>query len=775
MPTRQNGNMAAGYSKGNDDSINFREIFNNYSRYWPLFLASVAIALTLAFIYSKFQKPIYTSVASLEMQDSKDKPTEEKSALHELDLFDAPKVVENEIQILKSRQLVKDVVNHLRLWTNYKVKRILNQRDLYGASPVKINFVNADDLGQNQSLDVQILNKKTYQVTFKGQKPSKHNFGEVVTDSLGTWAISSTPYLRFYMGKVIQVDINNPESTIQGYQKALNVDLQDKLASIVQITVMDQNPKRGEDFINTLIYYYNQAEVAQKNNITKATLSFIDKRLDSLKGELNYAENKVAGYRSGTGITDVNAQSQMYLQDAQANSGKLNDVNVQLNVINGLEQYVNSGGDRDVPSTMGLSDPGLVTLIQSLANLQLKKTELLGTLPPGNPQFEPLNKQIANVKAAIKENISNIKSNLLATKASLQSVKSNVQSSIQSLPVQQKQIVGLSRQQSVKETLYNYLLQKREEISLRYASSLSDPRMVDVAYTMPLSSSKKYTPFAIALLLGLILPAGYLYGQEVIKNSINKRKDIEDATTIPVVAEFNYIKLPSEIVLNNRNNTLNYILIEQFRHLRTQLNFLNQLSQTGNVTMITSSMANEGKSFISTNLGISLAKSEKKTILLEMDIYKPKVSAMFNLKNKKGLSDYLRGKANKDTIINAVADYPNLEVISCGEFVDDFSELLAQTQFSELINELKLQYDHVLIDTPPIRSINDAYIIAKYCDVTLYVVRYNHTSKNLLPFIQKLYSENKLPGMNIVFNGLREGRDGEGYKYERYEYNRLQS
>lgn len=765
--------MAAGHSKNNDDSINFREIFNNYSRYWPLFLVSVIIMLILAAVYSKFQKPVYTSIASLEMQDSKDKPNEEKSALQELDLFNAPKSVENEIQILKSRQLVKDVVNHLRLWTTYKSKQVLAERDLYGASPIKINFVNAEDLAQNQELEVRILNKQTYQVKFKDKKPSQHAFGEVVTDSLGTWAITSTPYLRFYIGKTIKVNVNNPDGTIQAYQKALNVDLQDKLASIVQITLVDQNPKRGEDFINSLIFYYNQAEVVQKNNITKATLNFIDKRLDSLRGELNNAENKVAGYRSGNGITDVNAQSQMYLQDEQANAAKLNDVNVQLNVINGLEQYVNSGGEGDVPSTMGLSDPNLVTLIQSLSNLQLKKTELLATLPPGNPQFEPINRQIASVKNAIKENIRNIKSNLIATRNSLQSVKSRVQSSIQSMPVRQKDLVGLNRQQSVKETLYNYLLQKREEISLRYASSLSDPRMVDVAYTLPPSSSKKYTPFAIAFLLGLIFPAGYLYGRDVIRNAVSRRKDIEGATTIPVVAEFNYIKLPSEIVLNSRNSNLNYILIEQFRHLRTQLNFLNQLSGTGNVTMITSSLANEGKSFISSNLAISLARSEKKTILLEMDIYKPKISRMFNLSNPKGMSDYLRGNVNKKAIINQAPEYPHLHLIACGEFIDNFSELLDQPQFKQLINELKLEYDHILIDTPPIRSINDAYIIANVCNVTLYVVRYNHTSKTLLPFIQKLYSENKLPGMNIVFNGLREGRDGEGYKYERYEYSRL--
>ncbi|MDB5132796.1 MAG: polysaccharide biosynthesis tyrosine autokinase, partial [Mucilaginibacter sp.] len=707
MAAKQIVNTGARQAKGDNDPINFREILITYSQYWWLFLISVLIALVAAFIFYKLQKPIYTVKASLEMEDSKDKPTEEKSALQQLDLFSAPKVVENEIEILKSRQLVKQVVDHLQLWIGYKPADGFKKDELYHNSPVRFKALRIDDPMSTQKLDIHIIDAKTYSVNNQARH---YRFGETVTDSLGIWSITRSLGLTRYIGKTIQVTLNNPEATVTGYQKSLNVALIEKMTSVIEVSLSDQVPQRGEDFVNNLIYFYNQGEVAQKNNITKSTLNFIDKRLDSLRGELNIAESKVAGYRSGNGITDVNAQSQIYLQDAQTNSAKLNDINIQLNVIDNLEKYVNTPGnsDQNVPSTMGISDPGLVSLVQKLSDLQLKRTEMLGNTPAGNPAFEPINKQIASVKQAIKENIRNIKSNLVATRNQVQSYKAHVQSSIQSVPGHEKQLGNLNRQQSVKENLYTYLLQKREEISLRYASATHDARMVDMAYTVPPSATKKYTPFALALLIGLVLPGGYIYGKDIVKNNINKRRDIESVTDVPVVAELSYVKLPSEIVLNNEKNKFSFTLIEQFRHLRTQLNFLNPSGQKGCVTMITSSLSNEGKSFISTNLIVSLAKSGKRVILLEMDIYKPKISKMFNLPGSKGLSDYLTGKADKKAIIQQSPGYPEVDIIGCGDFIDNFSELLDQNKFKELIEELKPYYDYILVDTPPVHSINDA-------------------------------------------------------------------
>lgn len=782
----KSGNITPRQSKGDDDDIDLREISIKYISQWPLFVVSVIIALAIAFVVYKIKKPAYEIKATLVMQDNKDKTTEEKSALQELDLVNPPKIVENEIEILKSRQLTKSVVERLQLWATYSIKDNLTissykikdnfiTNDLYGITPVKFNLNQAAGPILQQKLKVNILDADSYLLTDGDNGVTKHRFGDTINSQMGSWTITGTDNLKAYIGKTILISLVDPELTIQSYLKSLNVILKDKLASAVELSISDPNAKRGEDYINNLIYYYNQAEIAEKNNLTKSTIAFIDTRLDSLRGELNSAEGKVEGYRSKKGLTNIDAQSHIYLQDVQANGARLNEINIQLNIINGLERYVNLSGntDHNIPSISGISDQILVGLVQKLSDLQLEKTKLLATLPERNPAFESLNNQIASTKFAIKENIRNIKSSLLATKQELQSFKSNFQSSIQSVPGQERQLAGLNRQQSIKENLYTYLLQKREQISLSYASSLSNARLVDVAYALPLSGSKKLVPFGVAIVIGLVFPAGLIYGKDKIKNNISKRKEIEIATSIPIVAEFNYIKLPSGIVSDSKNNELNFTLLEQFRCLRTQLVFLNQSVYKGKVTLITSSMMSEGKSFISSNLAVSLANSGKRTILLEMDIYKPKISNIFNLSESLGLSDYLKGKYSKEDIIQKSQKYQDLYFIGCGTFIDNFSELLGQRSFQDLLNELRANYDHILIDTPPLHAINDANIIAKLCDVTLYVVRYNHTSKSLLPFIQKLHTDKKLPKMNIVFNGLVEGRDGEGYKYEKYHHSKL--
>jgi capsular exopolysaccharide synthesis family protein len=269
-------------------------------------------------------------------------------------------------------------------------------------------------------------------------------------------------------------------------------------------------------------------------------------------------------------------------------------------------------------------------------------------------------------------------------------------------------------------------------------------------------------------LFGLLFPVGLIYGKDLVKNAVHSRKEIEQNTGVPVLAEFSFLDLASPIIFNDKTNKDNFILIEQFRHLRSRLTSLNPSDPKNVATVITSSVANEGKSFISSNLAVALSNASKKTVLIEMDIYKPNISKIFGLSGTPGLTDYLKGKADIKTIVRNCDQYPNLSIISSGECIDDFSELLDQNLFINLVEKLKAEYDQVLFDTPPVHAINDAITLAKYCYNTLYLVRYNHTSKTLFPFIQKLHAEELLPKMNIIFNGLTGGRDSEGFRYENY-------
>lgn len=749
-------------SKELNDKFDLRKISRKYLKKWPFFLISLMVTMAVAFVYFKFTKPSYQIKATMVINDKKDKSAMGKTALEEVDLLDAPKVVQNEIEIIKSHKLVKQVVDRLQLWVDYKGQNGPFKEDLYDSRPFTLNFFKAARPDLDRALRVQILNPSSFILIDKDDKRLKFNFDQVVNDDMGLWSLKPTENLKSYIGKTIFVNISNPEGTTLAYQQALAVDLINPDASVFDLSINDQKIQRGKDFINTLIFYYNQSEVNNQTDITQATLNFIDKRLDSLRGELNSAEGKVEGYQSGKGLTDINAQSQIYLQDAQANGAQLTAINLQLGVIDQLEEYVNSPANKDsnVPTMLGITDQGLIALVQKLADIQLERTKLLASLPERNPAFDPINRQIAQLKLAIRENVKNIKAALLATKQGLQSVKSNNRATIQSLPGQERQLGGLKRQQSIKEDLYTYLLKQREEISLSYASTLSNSRLVDLAYSLPPKFTKRLSPFAMAFIIGLIFPAGVIYGKEKFKNRITDTSDIADKTSVPIIAEINYIKLPAEIIYNSPDKKSRFVLIEQFRHLRTQLNILNQNDSKSNVILITSTIAGEGKSFISNNLAVSFAKSGKKTLLLEIDVYKPKAVKLFGLGEHMGLADYLAGNCSIAESIQSIPSHPGLDIITSGSFVDDFSELLNKSNFQGLMEVLRNDYDQILIDSPPVSIISEAYIVSKLIDNTLYIVREGYTSKAFLPFIKKVFTDHQLPNMQVVFNGMGTVRSG---------------
>ncbi|TWJ00644.1 capsular exopolysaccharide synthesis family protein [Mucilaginibacter frigoritolerans] len=774
MNNKQPGNINTRQNNTNDEAINIRAFLIKYRLWWPLFVVSILIALSIAFIYTIRETPAYEIMATMMIQSDNSQPPEQKSSLVEfqsLEQVNAPKVVENEIEVLKSNQLIRNVVNYFQLWADYELKGgIIKNRDLYGISPVKINLLDAGMLTPSPKIDLLILDTSSYLLLDKKGNSAKHRFNDTIKNALGSWTISKNASIVHYIGDEIEIGITDPETTTLAYQNALTVEAQEKPATVINISLSDPNVRKGEDFINYLIYFYKRSDITEKSKITKSTLDFIDKRLDSISGQLNYTENSIEGYRSHNGLTDVNAQSQMYLQGIQSNNEKLNEINVQLHVIENLEAYLDKPGNNDssIPSAIGISDQHLSALIQKLSDLELERDKMLATLPEKNPAFDPINSQIASLKQEIKEDIKSMKSSLTTMQGSLASFKSNIQSSIKNVPVQEQQLSGMGRQQSTKSSLYNYLLQQRETIALTYASSASEVRLVDAAHTLPLKAAKKIMPFGIAFLIGLIFPAGFIYSRDIVKYRVGSRKEIEQATGIPVIAEFSYIKLPSAIVFENRANQESFALIEQFRHLRTQLNLLNESIVGGYFVLVTSSVANEGKSMVSSNLAVSLASIGKKTLLIETDIYKPTISKTFGLAPLTGLTSYLTNQAFQQDIVQEVPSYPNLSIIGSGPFVDNFSELLEQESFLRLISAWRVQYDYILFDSPPVHAINDAHILAKFCDVTLYVVRHNYTSKSLLPFIRKLNSNECFQKMNIIYNGLKNGRDSEGYKYEHY-------
>ncbi len=755
------------YAEGDfeNEHKDFKKTFLRYLYHWPLFLVCLIISISFAFYYLKTVKPVYTVKAKLSIKDEK-KSSVEKLALEELNISTAPKAIESEVEVLKSRQVIREVVNKLQLWVNYSQKDEYASIDLYSNTPFKFVMLKQRIRIPERTFEIEILSSDEFVLKQAEKEPVKASFKQNLRSSFGTWRLQPTGSLLDYVGKTIRININDPEKVVGQYQRSIVATLS-KDAPVIQLSIEDVVPERGSAILNNLIASYKSFNILDKNTETKNTLKFIDERLASLSGELTDVEKDVEGYKSSVGLTDISSKSQFFLDNVQANDGRMNEVNVQLNVIEGIESYVNSASNSEnVPATIGIADPGLTGLVEQLTKLQLQRDKLLAITPEGNPIFVPLNRQIQSTKTAIRENIKGIKSSLLATKRQLQKINSQFESSIKNLPGQERQYVSIKRQQGVKEGLYVYLLQQREQIGLSYASTLTDARTIDEAYYED-AYTRKGMPVGIALLFGFLVPVGLIYGREALRNRVMTRQDIEARTSAPIMCELMNGANQDQIVVLSRDS---YAVGEQLRALRTNLLNAYHKKGTGKVTLFTSSISGEGKSFVASNIAASLAASGRKAIILELDLRKPKISKIFNLDNSgPGLSDLLNGHVSKEDIIHPSGIHPNLYVLQSGSVPSNPSELLETAEMVELLEDLRHEFDNIVIDTPPLKLVTDAMVIAPLVDVCLYLVRHNYTPKTELSFIEEVYRGRKLPNMNLVFNGIEmDGRYGYSVDYGYY-------
>jgi capsular exopolysaccharide synthesis family protein len=771
--------------KGDNQFKNNRIILSKYLFHWPLFLLFIFISFAGAYAYIKFVSPVYEISASILVKDEKKSPNE-KSEMKELDQSGSAKNAETEIEILRSKNLVSKVVDDLQLWVTYEVDQNFKKKNIYATKPFVFELsaatgkLNRQQLN-GQQLEIIVKNKSSFEILNADGTSQTFDFNKPLKNSFGSWVLKPNQNVEEYKDSVITITLNNPTKVSNQFIKSLDVHLLDKAAPTIGLFIADEVPERGKDILNYLILIYNEATSSEEKRTTKSIIDFIDTRLATLTGELNFAEKEVEGYRTSIGLTDINSQSKVYLENVQTNDIKLNEVNVQLNVIEGIERYVNSSSSSESPpATLGITDPSLNSLIEKVSDLQNKRVALLATTPESNPAFEPIDRQIRNTKTAIQRTVQGIKSSLFNSKRQLQSFNNKFESSIKDIPGQERQFVGMKRQQAIKESLYVYLLQKREELALTYASTLVDARIVDEANVGDIKWPRVSLIMALALLMGFGLPFLIIYLRQLVKNNITDKTDIENAIDVPILGELSYENLGKEVVILDN---VRHLVGEQIRSLRTNLHYLHnnktiQIADSnfsvgkGRVTLFTSSISGEGKSFVSSNIAVSLAVSGRKTVLLEMDLRKPKLAAVFNISAKhKGISEFLSSEIDVKAIIQPSGLDKNLDFIGCGDIPTNPSELLEKERLNKLINDLRALYDDIIIDSPPLHLVTDAMIIAKYTDVTLYVIRQGHTGKAELNFIDDIYFEEKLPNMNIVFNGIKKGKYGYGYNYDNSYYN----
>jgi tyrosine-protein kinase Etk/Wzc len=746
---------------------NIRSMLSGYLYHWPIFLICMILALGAAFFYSKSLKSFHQVTAKIAIKDEKSQSSSEQdAALQSLNISAKPKLIESEIEILRSRPLIGKLVNDLDLWVSYIEHSELKQTDLFTESPFKFKMVKAAGPIRNTLYEVKILNPKSYSFTEGNGKVLIANFGTTVVTRIGSWKLELQKDKQEWIGREISLQLRNPEDVISEYQVRIGTVI-NKTAPIIDLRLVDEVPERGEMVLNKLIEDYKLFNINEKNKETESTLRFIDQRLGLLTGELTAAEKDVEVYKSDNSITDITSKSQYYMQNVQMNDARVAEVDLQINAINEMEKYANAKNSEVVPATIGIADPELQSLAAQLSKLQLQKDRMLAITPEGNPLFDPLNESIKSTKQALRQNIQSIKSTLISTRRQLAKVNSKIEGSIKNIPGQERKYVSIARKQGTKETLYLFLLQKREEVAMSYASTLSDVHTVDSAFSTPLPS-KQPMIYSFAFIAGLLIPAGFIFARDAFRNKVLSKKEIEKATSVQVISEIvnNQGKLPI-VVASSRNSSA---IGEQFRALRTSLSQINNNQDKGKVILFTSSISGEGKSFVSSNIASSIALSGRKTIILELDLRKPKLTNIFKLNtDQPSLGDLLMGNATKEEVIQQTSQHPNLYAMAAGSGVDNPSELLESAQMSDLIEALRDEYDTILIDSPPLRLVTDAMILAPLSDMTMYLIRQGYTGKEELDFIRQLQNENALPNLKLIFNGVENDRYGAGYNYD-YSY-----
>ncbi|WP_162418349.1 GumC family protein [Cyclobacterium roseum] len=753
------------------ENFDLNQILAKLWYYKWLFVFSLAITISLAVYYLRQQTMSYEIQTTLIIPEGNNKPGNE-GILKELESGQLPKSVENEIEVLRSRNIISKIVEDLELNVYYYILEGSDYSELYQKKPIKLEIISSEIISNQDIVQIKIKDQHTFSITDENGQEIDYVFSEKVESTIGDWRLEPTEYLKDYIGEVIFIYIFNKDVIINGYKENILVELLNEDSPVVGITLVDEVPQRGISILNRLIDNYNQLTLFERNKIIQNTLDFIDQRLASVAGDLSNVEGEVEDYRSSIGLTDISSQSNIYLQNVQSYDRQLNEVSLQINTLEEIESYIlNEENSENIPTILGVSDRRLINLIEQLSELQLEKEDLAATTSENSPLLIRLMRRINSTKSAIKESVSNIKSRLISTKEELEALNAKYEASIKNIPGQEREFISIKRQQAIKEGLYVYLLEKREELSLNFAATLSEVRVVDDPYVSEVYSPQKYKIVGAATLFGLLMPLGLIFLRSLMNNKIAGKAEIEDSLSVPVIAELSFQKLRDPLIMKTQKNN---VLTEQFRILRTQLHFLHQKQAKGRVAVLTSSIAKEGKSFIAANLGAALAISDKKTIILELDLRRPEISNMFGLNQKlPGLTSYLKGEVKLEEIIHPSGYHERLFIIPSGQEVTNPSELLEKQELKILITRLREQFDDIILDTPPVKLVTDALLIGGLADLSLYVIRQGHTHKSLLPHIETLISKKTFPNMKIVFNGILDKKYGYKNDYGKGYYEKI--
>ena len=545
----------------------------------------------------------------------------------------------------------------------------------------------------------------------------------------------------------------------------LQVNTSSKQSSILNLSYQDEVPRRAENILNDLLQTYSNNTVEDKNKLATNTLRFLQQRITDVEGDLAGIEKKLQQYKAKQGAIDLSTQGKLYLENVSTNDQKQSELNTQLAALDQVEKYVKSKDNEGaiVPSTIGVTDPTLASLVSNLYQSELEYDKMRKTTGDNNPLVVSIGDRIEKIRPGILENIQSQRSNLLASRNNIASTNGNYSSALQTLPQKEKDLIDISREQSIKQDVYSFLLQKKEETALSSASNVADSKIIDRAQSSddPVSPNRKIV-YLTAFLVALFAGVGVIFGKETLNRKILFRQDIEEFTERPILGEIVAQPNSDPAMIGYDKRTF---IAEQFRMLRMTLGYAGINAENKRV-LVTSSISGEGKSFIAANLALSLAVAGKKVVLVDMDLNNPSLADKLGVHSEIGVTQFLSGQKTASEIVTKTTQNENLWFIPSGLLPQNPSELMMNGKIDELLTYLDANYDTIILDSAPVIPVTDAYILSPYCDATLYVVRHNYTPK---AFIERIDANNKiqqLKNVAIVFNGVKS----RGFQNKYYGY-----
>jgi capsular exopolysaccharide synthesis family protein len=782
----------------------FKEIIFKILKYRYYFVATLFLALVIAFLINKYSDRKYANGTTLLIREEKGNSFMSSAAngmMGGFDLFGGIKNVENELSILRSFSVINEAIQELNLEVSYVMEESLfplnfggfkSFKDLYDNSPITVIMDQTHEQAVNLRFYLEPITDSTFKLIAKGVEVvlfdyvtnspvgsvdslnlyGVHRFGENIKGKYFDFVVHKNENfsVRNLKGKRLFFYFNNLFNLTVNYQGSLSIGTTTTTSSVVAISLTGTHPKKITDFLNTLTRVYLEKNLEKKNKIAFNTVKFIDSRISEIADSLMFAENKLQFFRTSNQVMNLSFQGEQMYEKMNSLENERALLIIKQQYYDYIKDYFKRNSDVTdlvAPSAMEVQDPVLNELISELLSLNNQRMNYLQMNNAKNLFLKDLEIQINNVKNTILENISYNYDRILISLEDINSRTAKINSQISRLPRTERELVGMERQFKLNDAIYTFLLQKRAEAQIARASNAPDYEIVDQAYYFRagIISPKSKLNYIIAAFLGLFFPFIFVIVKDFFNNKISEIKDIEHISNYPIIGQVLHNNSKVKAVITEYPKSP---LADSFRAIRTNVNFFAQ-GRDKMVILITSTMSGEGKSFSSINIASVYALLGKKTLLLGFDLRRPALYKEFNLKNDKGITSYLIKNAEIKDIVQHT-QIENLDLISAGPVPPNPVELLASDRNKQFMEELKKLYDYIIIDSAPVGAVTDSYLLFNFADVNIFTIRHNFSLKDAVKSNLKNIELKKIPNVSILVNDVKMKKNAYGYAYQSNYY-----